>query len=166
MTCLDRLESYLVEHRVPFQVQQHYRATTAQQVAASEHIPGKFMAKVVMVFADQQLVMLVLPASTNVDLTHAASSLGVRTVRLATEREFASVFPDCELGAMPPFGNLYNLPVYVDRELTEDEDIVFQAGTHKETISMRYIDYARLVAPMVRDISSHYQERFYVAPIA
>lgn len=164
MTCLDRLEGYLREHQVPYQTQYHYRATTAQQVAASEHIPCKLMAKVVMAFADQKLVMLVLPASSNVEITQVATSLGAHTVRLATEREFVLVFPDCELGAMPPFGNLYNLPVYVDRELAEDDRITFQAGTHDKTINMSYVDYARLVAPVVCDLHSPYQERFLVTP--
>jgi Ala-tRNA(Pro) deacylase len=165
MTCLDRLEGYLRENQVPFQMQHHYRAFTAQQVASSEHISGKMVAKVVMAWADAKLVMLVLPASHQVDLGKAASSLGGRAVYLATERDFAAVFPDCELGAQPPFGNLYGLPVYVDRALAEDDVIVFQAGTHTETISLRYEDYARLVAPVVADLS-HHKERFPVTPIA
>ena len=165
MTCLDRLEAYLREHQVSFQMQRHYRAATAQQVAASEHIPGRLLAKVVMVYADGQLVMLVLPASHQLDMAKAAASLGVQSLRLATEREFAPVFPDCEVGAMPPFGNLYGVPVYVDRLLSEDELILLQAGTHTDTISMWYVDYARLVAPAVRDLSQH-RERFTVAPIA
>lgn len=165
MTCLDRLEAYLRAHQVSFQTQRHYRAATAQQVAASQHVPGQLMAKVVMVFADEQLVMLVLPASHQLDLAKAAAGLGVQTLRLATEREFAFVFPDCEVGAMPPFGNLYGLPVYVDGLLAEDELIVFQTGTHTDTMSMWYVDYARLVAPVVLDLSQH-RERFTVAAYA
>jgi Ala-tRNA(Pro) deacylase len=152
MTCLDRLEGYLHEHTVPFQLQHHYRATTAQQVAASEHISGKMMAKVVLAFADGQLIMLVLPASHQVDFLKMALALEAHQVRLATEREFGGVFPDCEIGAMPPFGNLYGVPVYVDRALTTDEVIVFQAGTHTETIGMLYRDYAALVQPLVVDL--------------
>lgn len=165
MTCLDRLEGYLCEQGVPFQMQSHYRAFTAQQVASSEHISGKMMVKVVMVLADGALVMLVLPASQQVDLGKVAAGLGAREVTLASERDFAPAFPDCELGAQPPFGNLYGLPVYVDPTLAEDDVIVFQAGTHTEAISMRYEDYDRLVQPVVGDFS-HHKERFPVTSIA
>jgi Ala-tRNA(Pro) deacylase len=164
MTCLDRLEGYLREHGVAFQMQHHYRAFTAQQVASSAHISGKMMAKVVMVLADGKLVMLVLPAAGQVDLGWVAAGLGAREVYLASERDFASAFPDCELGAEPPFGNLYGLPVYVDTTLAEDDMIVFQAGTHTETISMHYEDYDRLVQPVVGAFT-HHKERFPVTPI-
>jgi Ala-tRNA(Pro) deacylase len=155
MTCLDRLEGYLRENQVPFQRQPHHRAFTAQQVAASERIPDQIMAKVVMVFIDHTLAMLVVPTNAHLDLTHLATRLGAQSVRLATEREFAPLFPDCELGAMPPFGHLYGVPVYVDHALTEDREIVFQAGTHTDTIRMAYADYARLAGPLVRDLSAH-----------
>ncbi len=154
MRCKDRLEAYLRDHGVPYQTQHHARAFTAQEVAASEHIPGKMLAKVVMVLADGELRMLALPATGRVDLRRAAEALGAREVRLADERDFASTFPDCELGAMPPFGNLYGVPVYVDRTLAEDETIVVQAGTHTDTLSLRYADFARLVEPTVADFAA------------
>src|SRR3990172_7193008 len=109
MNCKERLEAYLRENKVPFQVVHHPLAYTAQEVAAAEHVPGKMLAKVVMVFADGKLVMLALPAPYRVDLSKAAAALGAREARLAHEEEFAAAFPDCEVGAMPPFGNLYDV---------------------------------------------------------
>lgn len=155
MQCRERLETYLRENRVSFEVQHHPPAFTAQEVAANEHIPGKTLAKVVIVFADQKLVLLALPAPYRVDLEKVRTLLGANAVRLAKEEEFAAVFPDCEVGAMPPFGNLYGLPVYVDRTLTEDETIVIQAGTHTDTISLKYADFERLVRPTVADLAHH-----------
>ena len=152
MICKERLEAYLREQQVPFQVQQHRLAYTAQDVATIEHIPNTLMAKVVIVFADGTLTMLVLPASHRVDLTQVGPATGAKEVFLAGEREIAIAFPDCEVGAMPPFGNLYGVPVYVDRLLAEDETIVFQAGTHTDTISMTYADYAQLVRPRVVEL--------------
>lgn len=149
MTCRERLEAYLRARQVPFQVQHHPVAYTAQQVAASEHIPGRMVAKVVMVVADGRLVLLTLPAPARVDLARVAAMLGAREVRLAHEEEFAAAFPDCEVGAMPPFGNLYDLPVYADPSLAENQTIVFAAGTHTDTMSMAYSDFTRLVQPVV-----------------
>ena len=149
MTCQERLESYLRSSQVPFQLQHHPLAYTAQEVAAAKYVPGKLVAKVVMVQADGRPAMLALPAPLRVDLAQAATTLGAREVRLAEEEEFAGTFPDCEVRAMPPFGNLYGVPVYVDRALTEDEEIVFAAGTHTDTMRLRYADFARLVQPTV-----------------
>jgi Ala-tRNA(Pro) deacylase len=153
MRCNEKLEAYLREQGVPFERQSHRVAFTAQEVAASEHLPSDMVAKVVMVFADADMVMLVLPASHRADLTKVAAALGAQNAWLAGEHEFAEVFRDCDIGAMPPFGNLYDIPVFVDRTLTEDPTIVFQAGTHTDTISMAYADYARLVAPKVVDVA-------------
>lgn len=149
MECKDRLEGYLRENQVPFEAQQHPRAVTAQEVAASEHVPGKMLAKTIMVQADGEMVMLALPATYQVDLEKAAAALGARDARLSEEEEFEDTFPDCEVGAMPPFGNLYSVPVCVDESLAEDETIVFRAGTHTETMSVRYSDFERLVEPTV-----------------
>jgi Ala-tRNA(Pro) deacylase len=149
----DRLEDYLREHQIPFPVQQHSRAFTAQDVAASEHVPGKTVAKVVIVFADGKMVMLVLPASYRVDFTQAGAALGAKHVRLADEAELGAAFPDCEVGAMPPFGNLYHLPVYVDTHLAEDASIVFPVGTHTETMRLTYADFERLVNPVVTEFA-------------
>jgi Ala-tRNA(Pro) deacylase len=154
MECLERLTTYLREHRAPYQVQQHPAAFTAQEVAASEHVPGRFVAKAVVVLADAQKALLVLPATHQVNLVQAAQVLGAAEVRLAHEDEFAANFPDCEVGAVPPFGNLYGLPVYVDRSLTADDQIIFPAGTHTTTLSVAYPDFARLVQPVLLDFAS------------
>jgi Ala-tRNA(Pro) deacylase len=147
--CRDRLENYLRENQVRFEEHHHPRAVSAQEVAASEHIPGRMLAKTVMVLADREMVMLALPAPYQVDLEKAAAALGVHEARLAEEEEFEDSFPDCEVGAMPPFGNLYGVPVYVEKTLAEDETIVFRSGTHTETMSVSYSDFERLVEPTV-----------------
>jgi Ala-tRNA(Pro) deacylase len=147
--CRDRLENYLRENQVRFEEHHHPRAVSAQEVAASEHVPGRMLAKTVMVLADGEMVMLALPAPYQVDLEKAAAALGVDEVRLAEEEEFEDSFPDCEVGAMPPFGNLYGVPVYVEKTLAEDETIVFRSGTHTETMSVSYSDFERLVEPTV-----------------
>lgn len=149
MSGKDRLEAYLRDHGVPFQVQHHPRVYTAQEVAASEHIPGKLLAKVVLGVADGKPALFVVAASDRVDLAQAAALAGAREVRLASEQECSAAMPDCEVGAMPPFGNLYGLPVYVDTTLAQDETIFCQAGTHTDTLSLRYADFARLVQPVV-----------------
>lgn len=149
MECRDRLENYLRENQVPFEEHHHPRAVSAQEVAASEHVPGRMLAKTVMVLADGEMVMLALPAPYQVDLEKAAAALGVDEVRLAEEEEFEDSFPDCEVGAMPPFGNLYGVPVYVEKTLAEDETMVFRSGTHTETMSVSYSDFERLVEPTV-----------------
>jgi len=153
MECRDRLEEYLRENGVPFEVQHHPRAITAQEVAATEHVPGRMLAKVVMVVVDGQMVMLSLPAPYQVDLEKVGKVLGAEETRLADEEEFESTFPDCEVGAMPPFGNLYDLPVYVEEALAEDETIFFRAGTHTDTMSVRYADYERLVELTVAEFA-------------
>jgi len=158
MTCRAKLKVYLRKQRVPFAIHQHALAYTAQGVAAAEHLPNQIMAKVVVVVADGALAMLVLPAAYRVDLTKVAAALAARELYLADEHELANAFPDCEVGAMPPFGNLYAIPVYVDRRLTEDQTIVFQAGTHTETIGMLYADYARLARPTVIDFAAFRRE--------
>ena len=153
MNSKERLEAYLRENKIPFQVVHHPLAYTAQEVAAAEHVPGKLLAKVVIVLADGKMAMLALPAPLRVDLTKAAAALGAKDVRLAHEEEFAAAFPDCEVGAMPPFGNLYDLPVVVDKALSEDEEIVFNAGTHTDTVTLKYADFARLVKPKVAEFA-------------
>ena len=149
MDCRDRLEYYLRENGVPFEVQHHPRVITAQEVAATEHVPGKMLAKVVMILADGEMIMLALPAPDQVDPEKVGEVLGVGEVRLAEEEEFEDAFPDCEVGAMPPFGNLYDLPVYVEEALAEDETIFFRAGTHTDTMSVSYADFEQLVEPTV-----------------
>lgn len=143
------IEHYLREQHVPFVLHHHPPTYTAQQVAQAEHVPGRMVAKVVIVSIDNGLVMLCLPATCRVDLLKLMNMLGTDSVRLAHEQDFANAFPDCEVGAMPPFGNLYDMTVYVDRQLTEDERIVFQACRHTDTMEMAYADFARLAHPLV-----------------
>ncbi len=155
MTILKRLKEYLEKNGVPYEVGYHVRAYTAQEIAAAQHVPGKEMAKVVMVKADEKIVMLVLPASYRVDIKKLKGVLNCKKVEIIKEEEFQELFPDCEIGAMPPLGNLYNLEVWVDKVLEENQSIVFQAGTHVETLRIKYSDYVRLVNPKVGDFSVH-----------
>ncbi len=154
MSCKEKLEAYLREQAVPFQVHHHPLAYTAQAVAQAEHVSGKMVVKVIMAFADEKLVMLAVPAPKHVSLNKAAEATGAQDVRLAHEEEFAAAFPDCEVGAMPPFGNLYGIPVYADTELAQDETIVFNAGTHEDTIHMKYADFERIVKPTQARLSA------------
>ena len=149
MSASAKLIEFLDSSHVRYEVQQHPPAMTAQEVAESEHVSGKKFAKVVILRAGRDFVMAVLPAPYHVDLEQARAALGRRELELAEEDEFERLFPGCEPGAMPPFGNLYGLPVCVDRELTRAGEIVFNAGTHSETVRMRYDDFARLVNPRV-----------------
>lgn len=143
------LKDYLDHEQVHYDVLPHPEAFRALAIAQTLHTPEKEMAKVVIVKVDQRFVMMVLPASWNVDLHRLRIVFASHQVRLATEEEMKSLFPDCELGAMPPFGQLYGLPVFVDQLLAEDEEIVFQGGTHSEAIRMRYWDFASLTFPVV-----------------
>ena len=146
---LIRLKEYLDQEKVPYQHDVHRTAYTAQEVAAEEHVPGKMVAKTVVVRVDDRFALAVLPASLRVDLSALKASLSAKEVRLAPEFEFTGLFSDCDVGAMSPFGNLYGLPVYVEESLTKDPEIVFNAGTHQDTIRMPYADFARLVQPQV-----------------
>jgi Ala-tRNA(Pro) deacylase len=158
MSCIARLESYLRDQQVDYSVQHHPPAFTAQAVAASEHLPAMLMAKVVVVVADETLAMLVLPAASRIDMALLYHALGVRNLHLAEEGTLTSTFPDCDIGAMPPFGNLYGMPVYVAEQLATQKQIVFQAGTHTDTIEIAYADFARLVQPTVADFARHVHE--------
>lgn len=154
MDCKARLEKHLRENAVPFELRHHPPAFTAQRVAESEHISGRMVAKVVMVLADGKMIMLVLPADLRVNLTLAANALSVAEVRLAHEDEFQAAFPDCDVGAMPPFGNLYGLDTFIDEKLALDETIAFNAGTHEDSVHMKYADFERLVKPAVAPLAA------------
>ena len=151
---LNKVRAFLDAHGTKYVVISHSRAYTAQGIAAIAHISGKELAKTVIVKLDGDLAMAVLPASYQVDLEQLRSRTGVSRAELATEREFKQHFPDCETGAMPPFGNLYGIPVYVDETLTQDREIAFNASSHFELIKMSYRDFDRLVKPEVMDFSS------------
>ncbi|PJA78947.1 MAG: deacylase [Nitrospirae bacterium CG_4_9_14_3_um_filter_51_5] len=149
MPILKRLQEYLGGHKITYELIRHQEAYTASEMAHTLHISGRILAKVVIVKTDERFVMAVLPSNCKVDFERLADVLGKEQVRLATEGEFKELFPDCEVGAMPPFGNLYGLEVLVDQALTEDAEIVFQAGTHLKAMKLRYQDFADLVHPMV-----------------
>jgi Ala-tRNA(Pro) deacylase len=143
-----RLKTFLDENEIPYSVVMHTTAYTAQGTAATLQISGKELAKSVVLWAGEEMILAVLPAPNHVRLDQLGAEVG-KSVRLATEQEFSSLFPDCEPGTMPPFGSLYNLPAYVDESLAADEAIVFNAGTHRDAIRMWYDDFVRVAKPQV-----------------
>ena len=146
---LTSLKEYLDSHNIKYVVISHSPAYTAQGIAGLAHIPGKEMAKTVMVKLDGKLIMTVLPASFRVDLVSLRKATNAKTVSLASEEEFKDQFPQCETGAMPPFGNLYGLAVFADESLTKDKEIAFNAGSHRELVRMAWEDFQKLVEPKV-----------------
>ena len=150
-----KIKEFLDRNDIPYISITHSQAYTAQQVAASAHIPGKEMVKTVMVRIADGLAMAVLPASYHVDFNMLKELTGEENLRLAFESEFRDVFPDCEVGAMPPFGNLYGMPVFMAESLVENEEIAFNAGTHTEVIRMSCADFVRLVEPRILRFSAH-----------
>lgn len=146
------LFAYLDEHGVAYERQHHPVAYTSQEVAASEHVTGYDVAKTVLLRCGQDIVMVVLPAPMEVDLDRAAEVLG-SPVRLAREEEFRDLFPDCEVGAEPPFGNLYGVRVLVDPSLTTRPRIVCRDGTHTGTVTLATEDFLRLVSPEITEIA-------------
>jgi Ala-tRNA(Pro) deacylase len=148
MTVTTRLKNLLEEQKIHYSLVMHPPTFTAQEDAAALHVPGKEVAKTVVLHGAKGMYVAVLPASHRVEFTKMSAVAG-DTVRLASEEELGKLFPDCELGAMPPFGELYGIPVLVDESLAADEDIVFNAGTHREAIRMAYADFERVVKPRV-----------------
>jgi Ala-tRNA(Pro) deacylase len=146
---VQKLKDLLDREGIKYITISHSPAYTAMEVAATAHIPGKEMAKTVIVKLDGKMAMLVLPASRMVDLDLIEKLTGSNSVALATESEFKDAFPGCEIGAMPPFGNLYGMNVFVAESLTKDEEIAFNAGSHTELIRLAYADFERLVQPRV-----------------
>lgn len=149
----DRLERFLKERGARYEILSHPEAFTASEIAAAAHVPGREVAKVVVVRDEGGgHLMAVLPALCRLDLAALARAAGKKEVRLAPEAEVQQLFPDCEAGAMPPFGNLYGLPVYADRHFPRSEDIFFQAGNHREIVRMRYEEFEELVKPSVGEL--------------
>lgn len=142
----------LNQYDVPYEILRHSEAVTAQRIAQAEHIKGRHQAKVVMLKSGDQYLMVVLSADHHIDMEKIEKAIG-KQVSLAAENEFKSLFPDSVIGAMPPFGNLYGLPTYVDKYLAEQDYIVFEAGTHTDAIKMSYTDYASIVKPTVGDLA-------------
>ena len=149
---INRLKEILDGKNIRYIIVSHSTAYTAAAIAAMTHTPGKEIAKSVMVIADGALAMVVVPGSKHVDLRALKSALGAKEVSLAHEHQFAHIFPDCEVGAMPPFGNLYDVPVYVDESLSDDNEIAFNAGSHRELLRMAYSDYCKLVKPKLVNV--------------
>jgi len=148
------LAKFLDENKIRYVRISHSPAYTAQEIAASAHIPGREVAKTVMVKIEGKMQMVVTCASCQVDLGELKRAVGAQQVELASEDEFRGLFPECELGAMPPFGNLFDMQVFVTEELAEDEEIAFNAGSHTELVRMSYGDFARLVEPTVLDVTA------------
>jgi Ala-tRNA(Pro) deacylase len=149
------LQSYLSQNKVPFSVHEHVPAYTAQEMAAEEHVSGRHTAKPVIVKTDDGYAMCVLPAHRKLDLGKATRALNTGNVELASERELGELFPDAEIGAEPPVGELYHLPMLVDEELSDADEVVFQAGTHRHSIHMAGKDYISMTQPQVCDLSVH-----------
>lgn len=144
-----KLKEFLDREKIKYVSVVHSTAYTAQEVAASAHVTGKELAKTVIVELDGQMAMAVLPANRKIVLQELREVTGCEAVKFASEEEFKRRFPDCETGAMPPFGNLYEMDVYLAESLTQNEEIVFNAGSHTEVIRMRFEDFERLVQPRV-----------------
>lgn len=150
---LSKLRKFLDSQHIRYLLISHSLAYTAQGIAALTHVSGKKLAKTVIVKIDGILAMAAVPASLHVDLDRLRSLTGAQTVEIASEQEFKDAFPDCETGAMPPFGNLYDMAVYADASLAENEEITFSAGTHRELVRMNWYDMVRLVNPLVADLT-------------
>jgi Ala-tRNA(Pro) deacylase len=153
MPILGKLREFLETNKVPYSVHSHPEAYTAQEIAALSHVTGRRLVKVVMVKTGDGLAMLALPADHRVDFERVRRLVGP-DAQLATENEFREAFPGCDVGAMPPFGNLFGIPVHVDRSLEEEGDVVFNAGTHTLTARMAFGDYVRLVNPRMADFAT------------
>ncbi len=151
---LSRSRKFLDTYNIPYLILSHAIAYTAQGTAALTHISGKELAKTVIVRMDGKLAMAVVPASSHVDLAVLKRSAGAHAVELAAEHEFSYMFPDCETGAMPPFGNLYGMAVYADESLALSHEITFNAGTHRDLLRMDWADFVRLVQPEIVQITA------------
>jgi len=150
-----RVIKFLKKSKVKYEVTKHKPAFSAQEMAAVEHEPGKYVAKPVIVRADGKYVMCVLSACYKIDMRALKKQLGAKKVSLAEEKEMGKLFDDCDLGAEPPFGNLYDLPTVIDKALEKDDHITFQAGSHEKAIRMSMDDYRKLVNPQVLEFSYH-----------
>lgn len=146
---LRKLKEYLDSHNVKYSLIPHAPAYTAQTTAQVAHVSGTELAKTVMIKVDGRMAMAVLPASSRVDFDQLTEAVGATDVLLAVEGDFKDIFVGCEIGAMPPFGNLYGLEVFVEKSLAEDDEIAFNAGSHTELLKMSYADFAELVRPTV-----------------
>jgi len=156
MALNDRLKYFLSQQRIAHDVLPHHEVFTAQEVAAASHVSGQQLAKVVLVRENGKgHLMAVLPAACRLDLSALAAVAKTGKLSLASEEDMARLFPDCEVGAMPPFGNLYGLPVYIDACFPKEKELFFQAGNHHEVVRMSYGDYQRVAKPVVGEFCFH-----------
>jgi Ala-tRNA(Pro) deacylase len=155
MTISPKIKNFLDKEKVKYEIAEHPLAYTASEVAGAQHVPGKKMIKSVIVKADSDFVMCVLPAIHRVDFAKLKKVLGSSKIELADEEEIATLFPDYDVGAEPPFGQLYGLKVIADSILEEDEEIIFNAGTHTDVVKMKFADFKRIVNPTLANIGSH-----------
>jgi Ala-tRNA(Pro) deacylase len=155
MTVPKKIREYLDKEKVGYQLLEHGRAFTATEVAGAQHVPGRQMVKSVIVKADDQFLMCLLPAIHLLDLEKLKAAIGAKLVRLAQEEEMSKLFPDCEIGSEPPFGTLYGLKVYADKFLEEENEVAFNAGTHTDMIKMKFKDVQRLSQPTFIEMGIH-----------
>ena len=156
MPCIERVRKLLDRNAISYEVVPHREAFTSQEVAQTTHVPGRRLAKVVVLReTDGSFLMAVTPASEHIDLSVLRNMTGRRGVTLAGEDDLRRVFPDCELGAMPPFGALYRLPTYLDACFWDEEDFYFQAGNHREVVHMKFADYERVAGPFAGQYHLH-----------
>jgi Ala-tRNA(Pro) deacylase len=148
-----KLKDFLDKNKIKYTTISHSPAFTTQEIAASAHIRGKELAKTVMIKVDGKMAMAVLPASFKIDFDLLKNAIKAGNMELATESDFKDLFGDCDVGAMPPFGNLYGMEVFAAESLAEDEEIAFNSGSHTELIKMAYKDFDRLVKPNVLKFS-------------
>ena len=153
---LGRLKKYLDDNKIKYVIKSHSIAYTAPEIAALAHVPGKEWAKTVIINIDGKMSMAVLPASSRIDFEDFKKAVGVKNIELATEEEFKNQFADCEVGAMPPFGNLYDMDVYVAKSLAEDDEITFNACSHNQSMQMAFKDFKKLVKPKIVKFSYQY----------
>ena len=153
MAILQSLQHLLDEHQIRYEVHAHPRSFTAKETAAADHIPPSEMAKVVVLKSRERLLMAVIPASHTLDVDRLRATVGDAELRLASEREFADEFPACEPGAIPPFGQLFGMPLWVDDSLGRERETVFNAGNHCETVHLAYQDFVRLAKPQFGEFS-------------
>jgi len=153
---LGRLKKYLDDNKIKYVIKSHSIAYTAPEIAALAHVPGKEWAKTVIINIDGKMSMAVLPASSRIDFENFKKAVGVKNIELATEEEFKNQFADCEVGAMPPFGNLYDMDVYVSESLAEDDEITFNACSHNQSMQMAFKDFKNLVKPKIVKFSYQY----------
>ena len=149
-----KIRQFLDEGGAKYAVINHSPAFTAQEVAASAHVPGKALAKTVIVKLDNELAIAVVPATQQLNFDLLKAAAGAKTGMLASEPEFMRRFPDCEVGAIPPFGRSYDLPLYVEKDLAKEEHIAFCAGTHRDVIAMKFADYRRVAHPRLARIGT------------